>query len=213
MRTTRDPPPGWRVRHPGFRLNSAKSYRESTPSDKRAGARSYGRARRDAVRVGLGMNPGKQPYEDVSRRPGHMSLRKASPEQRAAFSDPVQREAARMRGAGAIAALSANSPAGMDRENSPTAAHEVWSLTVAHVAKLQGAVDAADRGSKARRALRAAKNRGAGVPEAQAAVDKAEAASRDSSEKTRPRAVIMFAFLPIVCRSNCLLMRLGVLDL
>ena len=129
------------------------------------------------------MNPGKQPYEDVSRRPGHMPLRKATPEQRAAFNDPIQREAARMRGAGAIAALSAGSPAGMDRENSLTAAHEVWSLTVAHVAKFQGAVDAAGRGSKARGALRAAKNRGVGVPEAQAVVDKAEAASRDSSAK------------------------------
>ena len=185
MRTTRDPPPGWRVRHPGFRRDIANSYRESTPSEKRAGARSYARAGRDAVRVGLGMNPGKQPYEDVSRRPGHMPLRKATPEQRAAFNDPVQREAARMRGAGAIAALSASSPAGMDRENNPTAAHEVWSLTMAHVAKLEGAVDAADRRSKARGALRAAKNRGVGVPEAQAVVDKAEAASRDSSAKAR----------------------------
>ena len=71
----------------------------------------------------------------------------------------------------------------MDRENSPTAAYEVWSLSLAHVAKLQGAVDAVDGGSKPRRALRAAKNRGAGVPEAQAVVEKAEAASRDSSEK------------------------------
>ena len=185
MNANDKPRPGWRVRHPGFRRNSANSYRESTPSEKRAGARSYARAGRDAVRVGLGINPGKQPYEDVSRRPGHMPLRKATPEQRAAFSDPAQREAARMRGAGAIAALSPSSPAGMDRENSPTGAHEVWSLTVAHVAKLQGAVDAADRGSKARGALRAAKNRGVGVPEAQAAVDKAEAASRDASAKAR----------------------------
>jgi hypothetical protein len=131
------------------------------------------------------MNPGKQPYEDVSRRPGHMPLRKATPEQWAAFNDPVQREAARMRGAGAIAAMSPGSPVGMDRENSPTAAYEVWSLTVAHVAKLQGAVDAADGGSRARCALRAAENRGVAVPEAQAAVDKAEGASRCASAKAR----------------------------
>ena len=168
----RNPWPGWQVRHPGFRRNIANSYRESTPSEKRAGARSYPRAGRDAVRVGLGMNPGKQPYGDASRRPGHTPLRKATPEQRAAFNDPVQREAARTRGAGAIAALSPGSPAGMDWENNPTAAHEVGSLTTAHVAKLQGAVDAAGGRSKARDALRAAKNRGVGVPEAQAAVER-----------------------------------------
>lgn len=183
MRTTRDSPPGWRVRHPGFRRNIANGYRESTPLEKRAAARSYARTGRDAVRVGLGMNPGKQPYEDVSRRPGHMPLRKATLEQRAAFNNPVQREAARMRGAGAIAALSAGSPAGMDWENNPTAAHEIWSLTTAHVAKLQGAVDAACKRSKARDVLRAAKNSGVGVPEAQAAVDKAATAAKDSVGK------------------------------
>ena len=185
LKITRNPWPGWQVRHPGFRRNTANGYRESTPLEKRAGARSYPRAGRDAVRVGLGMNPGKQPYGDASRRPGHTPLRKATPEQRAAFNDPVQREAARTRGAGAIAALSPSSPAGMDWENNPTAAHEVWSLTMAHVAKLQGAVDAAGGRSKARDALRAAENRGVGVPEAQAAVDKAEAASKDASAKAR----------------------------
>jgi hypothetical protein len=131
------------------------------------------------------MDPGKQPCRDASRRPGHTPLRKATPEQWAAFNDPVQREAARTRGAGAIAALSLSSPAGMDWENDPTAAYEVWSLTTAQVAKLQGAVDAADGRSKARGALRAAKNRGVGVPEAQAVVDKAEAASRWASAKAR----------------------------
>ncbi len=154
-------------------------------SEKRAGARSYPRARRDAVRVGLGMNPGKQPCGDASARTGRTPLRKATPEQWAAFNDPVHREAARMRGAGAIAALSPSSPAGMDWENNPTAAYEVWSLTTAHVAKLQGAVDAAGGGSRARCALRAAENRGVGVPEAQAAVDKAEAASGCASAKAR----------------------------
>ena len=130
------------------------------------------------------MNPGKQRYGDASRRPGHTSLRKATPEQRAAFNDPVQREAARTRGAGAIAALSPGSPAGMDWENNPTAAHEVGSLTMAQVAKLQGAVDAAGGGSKTRGALRAAKNRGVGVPEAQASVE-AEAACKGASAKAR----------------------------
>jgi hypothetical protein len=176
---------GWRVRRPGLRRNTANSYRESTPSEKRAGARPNPRAGRDAVRVGLGMNSGKQPYGDASRRPGHTPLRNATPAQRASFDDPVQREAARTRGAGAIAALSPSSPAGMDWENNPTAAHEVGSLTTAHVAKLQGTVDAADGRSKARDALRAAKDRGVGVPEAQAVVDKAEAASRDASAKAR----------------------------
>ena len=131
------------------------------------------------------MNPGKQPYGDASRRPGHTPLRKATPAQRAAFNNPVQREAARTRGAGAIAALSPSSPAGMDWENNPTAAHEAGSLSMAHVAKLQSAADAADGRSKARDALRAAKKRGVGVPESQAAVDKAEGASKGSSAKAR----------------------------
>ena len=185
LKITRNPWPGWQVRHPGFRRNIANGCRESTPSGKRAGARSYPRANRDAVRVGLGMNPGKQPCGDPFRRPGRTPLREATPEQWAAFNDPVQREAARTRGAGAIAALSPGSPAGMDRENNPTAAYEVWSLTTAHVVKLQGAVDAAAAGSRARGALRAAENTGVGVPEAQAAVDKAEAASKCASAKAR----------------------------
>jgi len=58
-------------------------------------------------------------------------------------------------------------------------------LTMAHVAELQGAADAAGGRSKARDALRAAEKRGVGVPEAQAAVDKAEAASKGSSAKAR----------------------------
>jgi len=169
----------------GLRRNTGNSYRESTPSEKRAGARSYPRAGRDAARVGLGMNPGKQPYGDASRRPGHTALRNATPGQRAAFNDPVQREDARTRGVGAIAALSPGSPAGMDWENDPTAAHEAGSLTAALVATLQGAVDVAGGRSKARDALRAAEKRGVGVPEAQAAVDKAEAASMGSSAKAR----------------------------
>ena len=98
---------------------------------------------------------------------------------------PVQREAARRRGAGAIAALSPSSPAGMDWENNPTAANEAGSLTTARVATLQGAVDAAGGRSKARDALRAAEKRGVGVPEAQAAVDNAEAASWGPSAKAR----------------------------
>src|SRR5450631_3413187 len=171
---TPNPCTGWRVRHPGLRRNTANSYRESTPSEKRTGARSYPRAGRDAVRVGLGMNPGKQPYGDASRRPGHTPLRRATPEQRAAFNDPVQREAARTRGAGAIAALSPSPPAGMDWENNPTAAYEAGSLTTAHVAKLRGAVDAAGGGSRARGALRA---EGIG----------ASASPRRRQRSTRPR--------------------------
>ena len=178
----RNPWPGWRARP---RRKIANGYRASTPSERRAGARSYPRAGRDAVRVGLGMNPGKQPHVDASQRPGHTPLREATPEQQAAFNDPVQRDAARTRGAGAIAALSVGSPAGMDWENNPTAAHEIWSLTTAHVAKLQGAVDAACKRSKARDVLRAAKNSGVGVPEAQAAVDKAATAAKDASAKAR----------------------------
>ena len=103
------------------------------------------------------------------------ALRKATPEQRAAFSDPVQREAGPDARRGGHRGIVGQLARQIDRENSPTAAHEVRSLTVAHVAKLQGAVDAADQESKGRITLRAAKTAW-GTPEAQAAVDKAKAA-------------------------------------
>ena len=168
------------------------SVRSATPSERIAGTRFYSRAHRDAVRVGLGMNPGMQPYDSASRRPGRTPLRKATPEQQAAFKDPVRRQDAAQRGAGAIAALSPSSPAGMDWEHNPTAAYEAGRLPAEHIRSFREADEIMGVQAKAIGAQRTAKKSGEGVREANRAVDAAKsdyqvasAASRAHLEHTR----------------------------
>jgi hypothetical protein len=165
--------------------NIVDSVRAASPSERRAGARFYPRAHRDATRVGLGLNPGKQPYGGTgAERPGRDRMPKDVAARHVA--DPKSFDTSTRRGAGAIAALSPSSPAGMDWEHNPTAAHEVWGLTTEHVAKFRAADEASGVASKATGALGKAKRQKSGVREAQAASDTAKSGYAAASAEARP---------------------------
>jgi hypothetical protein len=145
--------------HAGHVQNIVDSVNAATPSERRAGARFYPRAHRDAYHVGQRMNPGHQTYGGKgAERPGH--ARMTGTQALAHASDPRASDAATARGAGAIAALSPSSPAGMDWENNPTAAYEAWGLTTEQVGHFRAAETSLGKVSKAVGDARAAKNHG-----------------------------------------------------
>jgi len=139
--------------------NIVSSVQAASPSERRAGSRFYSRAHRDAYNVGQNRNPGMQPYGGKgAERTGH--ARMTGTQALAHANDPRASDAATTRGAGAIAALSPSSPAGMDWEHNPTAAYEAQSLTSAQVGHFRTADDALGKVSKAVGASRTAKNSG-----------------------------------------------------
>jgi hypothetical protein len=173
----------------------------ATSSERRAGARFYGRAHRDAMHVGQKLNPGMQQYAAESSpeedggmsastgrvgsvRRGHERMPRGMALDHAL--NPAKYEEATARGSGAIAALSPSSPAGMDWEHNPTAAYEAWNLKTSDVAGLRHAVGMGNVASAARGVLKSARNRGnLGVPEAKASSERADTEAKAASESAR----------------------------
>ena len=108
--------------------NVVGSVQKATASERRAGARFYPRAHRDAVRTGMGVHPGYPQLGGTgAERPGHERL--TSEQRHHLMEHPVEREGAARRGAGMIAALSPSQPAGMSWERNVPAAYDAMHMT------------------------------------------------------------------------------------
>lgn len=157
--------------------------------ERQAGSRFYGLAHSDALKVGLGLDPGVMPYGKAAgpagqRREG--GVRRLPPEVRDHLkANPGARDEAVRRGAGAIAALSPSSPAGMDWEHNARAAYEVQQLPDEAIGKFRAADEKLGDVSKAVGALRSAKKTGQGLPEATKALGDARDAYTPAADAAR----------------------------
>lgn len=153
----------------------------ATPSQRRAGARFYDRARRDAYHVSKGVNPG---MAEDPRRPGRTRDFNAVMDERGNTEDMKSRQPGIDRAAHTIAALSP-SGGGMTWRENPQAAHETYKMSPEGAKGVQKTAAAHVAARKAGSAVTTAKKAGEDTTAPQAAADAAQKTYKNTNVSAR----------------------------